>query len=133
MSENLDLVRSIYADWDRGVYRSVDWAHPQIEFVFVDWLGLESGQGVVGMARVWQEFLSAWDEFHNEGEDYRVIDSERVLVLTRFWGRGKGSGLQLGHMGTSGASLFCIRDGKVIRLLLYGSRDRALAELGLKG
>jgi hypothetical protein len=78
-----------------------------------------------------RDFLSAWEEYRVEAEEYRELDDERVLVLTRNTGRGKASGLELGQLGTKRANLFDIRDGKVTRLILYNDRDRVFADLGL--
>ncbi|HEY8639931.1 MAG TPA: nuclear transport factor 2 family protein [Solirubrobacterales bacterium] len=130
-SANLDLVRSIYAAWERGDYSSGEWAHPEIEWVSADGPSPGSWTGPAGMAEGWRDWLSAWEEFRIKVEEYRELDDERVLVLPRVSGRGKSSGLELGQMWTKGAALFHIREGKVTRFVFYWDRERALADLGL--
>jgi ketosteroid isomerase-like protein len=104
-SRNVDLVRSIYADWERGDYSSTEWQHPEIEFVIADGPTPASGTGAAGISEVWGAFLSAWEGFHHQADDYTELDDERVLVLARFGGRGKTSGLEIGQMGTKSAVL----------------------------
>ena len=128
MSENLDLVRSIYTDWERGDFSSAKWAHPEIEFVQADGPHPGSQMQMPEGARDW---LRTWEDFRTEAEDYRELDAERVLVLTRRSGRGKRSGIELSELGARGANLLHIRDGKVTRWVTYFDRDHALADLGL--
>jgi hypothetical protein len=61
VSENLDLVRSIFADFERGDFGATDWAHPQIEFVRADTPDAGVWIGVSGMTTAFREFLRAWD------------------------------------------------------------------------
>ena len=129
--ENVDLVRSLYAAWERGDFSSMEWAHPEIEWVFADGPDPGSRTGVAGMAEGYRGWLGAWEEFRVEPEEYRELDSERVLVLTRWGGRGKTSGLDLGQMRTKGAHLFHVHGEKVTRFVVYFDRERALADLGL--
>jgi ketosteroid isomerase-like protein len=131
MSANLDLVRSIYAAWERGDYSSAEWAHPEIEFVRPDGPDPGSWKGLARMAEYWREFLGTWQDFHAEAEEYRELDEKRVLVFAHFSGLGRTSGLQVRQIPTEAASLFHISGGTVTRLVLYWEADRALADLGL--
>jgi ketosteroid isomerase-like protein len=131
-STNLDLVRSIYADWERGDYsRTADWGDPEMEWVAVDGPSPNRVVGLKAMAAGWREFLADWVDFRAEAEEYRELDGERVLVFHHFGGRGKSSGLEVGQTTSKGACLFQLVDGKVTKLVLYSVRDRALADLGL--
>jgi ketosteroid isomerase-like protein len=130
--ENVNLVQSLYADWQRGNFSAADWAHPEIEFVSVDGPAPGSWTGPAGMAEGWRDFLSAWEEFGIEPDEYLALDEERVLALVHVSGRGKTSGLDLGQMrGKGAAALFDVRGGKVKRLVFYWDRGRAFADLAL--
>jgi ketosteroid isomerase-like protein len=124
-------VRSIYAEWGRGDYSSTYWADPEIEYVHADGPAPGSWKGLAEMAEGWRGFLSVWEDVRADAEEYRELDSERVLVLFLMGGRGKTSGLETAQLRTRGANLFHVRGGKVTRLVLYFDRERALAELGL--
>lgn len=130
-SANLDLVRSIYAAWERGDYSSAEWAHAEIEYVHADGPAPGSWTGPAGMAAAFRDFLSAWDHVRFEAKEYRELDNDRVLVLDHFSGRGKMSGVEFGQMRAKAASLFHIRGGKVTRLVQYWDHERAFAEAGL--
>ena len=129
MSANLDLVRSIYADWERGDFSRADWADPEIEYVRAE--GPEPGtwSGLTGLAEGTRVYRDAFDELRLVADEYRELDDERVLVLVHRVARGKASGLEL--VQASGAELFHICGGSVIKAIWYWDRDRALADLGL--
>ena len=128
-SANVGLVRSIVAAWERGDYSAVTWADAQIECMIADGPSPERWTGITNMVEGMADFLSAWEVYRVEAEEYRELDQERVLVLHHFAGRGKTSGVDLRNIRAEGASLFRVRDGKVVRLVNYIDRDRALADL----
>jgi len=128
VGSDLELVRSIYDAWTRGDYSSVGWADPDIEFSMVGSIDSQDVRGVAEMARAWGSFLSSWEGFAVECEE--VLETEDGAVLTRFRGTGKRSGVWLDEW--KGANRFTIRDGKVVRLVLYEDRARALADCGVE-
>src|SRR6478735_5157064 len=102
MSENVDLVRSIFADWERGDFDSVKWADPEIEFEIADGPAPGRWIGLAGMMEGWRDFLSAWEVWRGAAEEYRDLDSGRVLVLLVGSGRGKNSGLDADQIRARG-------------------------------
>jgi len=131
MSDNLELVRSIYADWERGDWSRVDWADPEMELVFADGPMQGSWKGLAAVREEWREFLASWEDWGIAVEEYRELDEVRVLVLVRNSGSGKLSGVDVKQIAPQTVNVFHISGGKVTRLLAYSEVDRALADLGL--
>lgn len=133
MSQNLDLVRSIYAAWERGDWSSVEWADPEIEFVQVDGPDPSRAKGLAEMASAWRARVNYVADIGVEAEEYREVDATRVLVLVRNKGVAEASGVDIEQLGgASIAAVFAVSDGKVTSLSLYWDRNRALADLGLE-
>jgi ketosteroid isomerase-like protein len=129
MSENLELVRSIYADWERGDFSSTQWADPKFELVIAENLDGDVLTGLDSAARGWREWLSVWEGYRAHAHEYRALDNERVLVLGQMSGRGRISGAS---SETETVNVFHVRNGKIVRLALYRNRPRAFADLGLE-
>lgn len=128
MSENVDLVRTVFAEWERGEFSATpSWADPRIEFVVPDGPEPSTRTGTAASPGV-EAFLKLWDELRFDAEEYRELPDGAVLVFCRMRGRGSGSGVEVDQRR---ASLFHISEGKVVRLALYWDRDRALADLGV--
>ena len=132
MSENLDLVHSILGAWEHGDFSSAAWADPNIEFVLADGPDHEASSGLGRMAEAWRDTLRIWEGYRTTADEVRELDSDRVLVLVRYGGRGKTSGLETERLGQQGAALFHVADGQVTRLVAYLSSARALTDLGLE-
>jgi hypothetical protein len=105
-SPNVDLVRRIFADWERGDFSRVDWAHPEIEFVLAEGPEPGSSTGVSAWMEWRDDFLSAGEGYSLWADEYRELDDERVLVLATGRGRGRASGLELRQRGGGAAVLF---------------------------
>jgi hypothetical protein len=132
VSRNLELVRSIYADWERGDYTRTGWADPEIEFVSLGTFETFRARGLVGMSDFVREMFGTFADWQNEAEEYRELDERRVLVLDTMSGRGKMSGVDLSRVPARAARVFEVDDGRVTSLVVYDDRTRAFADLGLE-
>jgi ketosteroid isomerase-like protein len=131
MSENLDLVRSLFAAWQRGDWSPIEWADPEIEFVIAAGPDRRTVQGLPAMAEGWREFLAAWTGYGVQADEIRELSDERVLVLLHAVGRGRSSGVELNQTSTQGANLFHLSGGMVTRLTIYFDHTHALDDLRL--
>jgi ketosteroid isomerase-like protein len=69
-----------------------------------------------------RSWLSGWENWRAVPEDYLEL-GDHVVVLATYHGRGKGSGVEINQ---EGAHVFEFRDGKVVRLEIFASRERAI-------
>jgi ketosteroid isomerase-like protein len=129
--ENVERLRPIYAEWAEGNFQ------PRFAVYSSDmeWGWSDEFPGLAGVirdpetrSRRLREWLSEWEDWRIEAERF-VAAGDSVVVMTRYRGRGKGSGASV---DTTGAHLWTFREGKVVQLVIFSSRDKALEAAGLR-
>jgi ketosteroid isomerase-like protein len=137
--DNVEVVRSIVEPLEGVNLAEVDWSaevlreaigraySPDIELTTLA-SGVGSGvgkhyRGVDGVVRYLREWMEPFSEYQVENLDY-VAAADCVLVPSRQWGTGSGSGARVELQLTT---LYELRDGRVTRVHQYDTLDEALA------
>jgi ketosteroid isomerase-like protein len=122
----LDKLKKLYEGWAAGDYSETEIFAPDMTmetFGMGDPKRSESYEGFVDEMRDW---LRAWERpIKIEPEEF-IQSGDRILVLIRWSGRGKGSGAQI---EAEGAHLWTFRDGLVVDYGVYRDREEARAAL----
>lgn len=127
---NVEALRPVYEEWGRGNWRPrFDVYAPGMEWgwseEFPELHGVFSDRATV--SRRLRAWLSPWEDWRCAAEEF-IAAGEFVVVLTRYTGRGKESGVTV---DTQGAHLWTMHDGKAIRLEVFSGRAKPLELAGL--
>jgi ketosteroid isomerase-like protein len=128
--ENIDALRVVYAEWGRGNWRpKFDLYDPDMEWgwssEFPDLAGVYHDPAE--RSQRLHDFLSPWEDWRCDADDY-IAHGDWVIVLARYRGRGKGSGIAVDQLG---AHVWKLRDGKAVRIEIFADRTKALQSIGL--
>jgi ketosteroid isomerase-like protein len=128
---NLDIVRTIYAEWRRGNMKAgVDRFDPGIAFesFLPDAPERVVARGPAEVEAFLRGFLSHWRDYRIFGDDYSEAGPTRVFVSGRQSGVGRESGVAVED---TLFSVWTFRSGKVVHLVFERDRQRALEAAGL--
>jgi ketosteroid isomerase-like protein len=86
-----------------------------------------SGRGREVVERYCREYWGTWAGYSAEPQEY-IEAGDHVVVEVRERGRGKGSGVPF---ETTHFQVWTIRDGRLVRWLLFADKAEALEAVGL--
>jgi ketosteroid isomerase-like protein len=132
--ENVEVVRLVYDAVARRDAATVLAAYdPAVEWDAsrLPEAGLEGWsvfRGHEGLRRMFREWNEEWENFEDNCEE--LIDAgARVLSIVTRRGRGRSSGVEV---EARAVGVWTIREGKIVRVVWFPSRDEALEAVGLR-
>jgi ketosteroid isomerase-like protein len=129
-------VRTLFAAFQSVDVDNFDRRFDEVREIFdpkVEWvaaphslLASEKYRGYDGVRRFWTQFLSAWGDYGAEVDE--LIDAgDQVVAVMRLSGRTKEL-----EVGEARSSLITLRDGRIMRIEPFASKDAALEAAGLR-
>lgn len=124
--ENVKVVREAWDAYSRGDYDRIAGFHdPHIVVVTLEDGAVYGNDAVLANYERWDE---AWEEAETTLEEV-LGQGDRVFVAARFHARGRASGVEV---ETRLYEVYTVRDGKVLRIDEYATRDEATKAAGLR-
>jgi ketosteroid isomerase-like protein len=125
--ENVDQLLRIYEAFGRRDNESVFAEYdPDVEWNmegYLNWPGKRSYRGVEGVREFFSDWLRDFDDFQADALDPLDL-GDRVLFTVHDRASGKGSGVPIERYH---AQVWTFRDGKVVKIEVFDSRESALA------
>ena len=126
MSEPREKLKTLYEEWARGDFSRSDIFDPEMEMESIGLAEPMHAESYAEFVELMREWLSAWGKPLTIDAEEMIESGDRILVLVRWKGRGKGSGVE---MEAGGGHLWTFRDGLVVRYEVYRDPDEARAAL----
>ncbi len=126
IERSIDALRPVYELWARGedIRALFDLYAPGMTWgwseEFPDIHGTYDDPQAAGA--VIEEWFGQWENWRIEAEEFVPV-GDRVVVLARYRGIGRGSGVRI---DTPGAHVWTMRGGQAVGLMVFSDRVRAL-------
>jgi ketosteroid isomerase-like protein len=129
-AENVEIVRKAIDAFDRGDLDAwLGFLSPEVVWESLPLPGFRDVYRGRAGAREWRELLlEVFKEAHLEIEEITALSDDRVLIVSRVTGRGRGSGVPVERPS---CEVSWLADGLITRRQVFWTRDEALEAAGL--
>jgi ketosteroid isomerase-like protein len=129
--ENVDMTRDFIAAYNRRDFdAAVENFDPKVDWVLPAHQDFDSCRGPAQIIRFWEGLDETFDELRLDPQEF-VDAGERVAVRLRYFGRGKGSGVEIETEMYHQVTTF--EDGVIVRFDYVTSWQEALDLAGVHG
>jgi ketosteroid isomerase-like protein len=129
--ENVDKSLDYIAAYNRRDFdTAIENFDPRVEWVLPELQSADSCTGPDEIIRFWEGLDETFDELRLDPQE-AVDGGDRVAIRLRYYGLGKGSGLEI--EGELYHQVTTFRDGRMVRIQYFETWPEALAAVGADG